>query len=260
MEGKLNKLWSLLTWQFWDVFDGIKGQQKKIQNLLLTSWKSADRWTLWIPLSALPCSSATWHWPTCCSWHSACQWPPSRTSPTRGPSPIPSATWRSASSMQLAMFPSGHWFCLRTTVLWWVFGKALVPLFPHILLALFLLNLQIFQSITSSVAGRSLRRSRAVFGICVAVWTCVLALNQFQMRHVGVLRFEYNVGPCTNLTKNPTLQNCVRGIGCIKGAKHVGTPQSDTNFHKSIVLHLCTKLKHAQRTTKKSHRQTIATL
>ncbi|KAL3104168.1 hypothetical protein niasHS_002195 [Heterodera schachtii] len=49
-----------------------------------------------------------------------------------------------------------------------------------------------FVSITSPLANRSLKRSRAVFWICLAVWCAVLALNSLQLRHVGVLRFEYN--------------------------------------------------------------------
>uniref|UniRef100_A0A183BQM1 G_PROTEIN_RECEP_F1_2 domain-containing protein n=1 Tax=Globodera pallida TaxID=36090 RepID=A0A183BQM1_GLOPA len=49
-----------------------------------------------------------------------------------------------------------------------------------------------FVSITSPLSNRSLKRSRAVFWVCLAMWGTVLALNSLQMRHVGVLRFEYN--------------------------------------------------------------------
>nr|CAD2153686.1 unnamed protein product [Meloidogyne enterolobii] len=49
-----------------------------------------------------------------------------------------------------------------------------------------------FVSITSSITGRSSRRCKVVFYICITVWLIVLALNSLQMRNVGVLRFEYN--------------------------------------------------------------------
>lgn len=71
----------------------------------------------------------------------------------------------------------------------------LLQQFPFCRLRNFLIGTSLlpFQSITSPNAGRSLRRGRAVFCICTAVWTLALGMNYMQMRNVGVLHFDYNV-------------------------------------------------------------------